>query len=216
MIEPVKFILSNIWQLLHDVVYKKLKRIQSPRPHFYQTRSAWSKDQGSNENNSPVHNFAPTVTKCCVMWEGQALPQDTKFGNCRDKIVDSRAFLSWSLILGSSWSGLIKVGPGGHYLDYYTGIISYNQVTATTGTRSSSEFHAVDFIYGYPILKWVAMKWQVWEGTSAVATHLGYLTNPNNVVCTYFTMHHFATEMCTHVHIYVTKRCIVGYGTDAL
>ena len=32
--------------------------------------------------------------------------------NCRDKIVDSRAFLSWSLIHGSSWSGLIKVGPG--------------------------------------------------------------------------------------------------------
>ena len=43
--------------------------------------------------------------------EGQALPHDTKFGNCRDKIVDSRAFLSWSLIHGSSWSGLIKVGP---------------------------------------------------------------------------------------------------------
>ena len=81
-------------------------------PHFYQTRSAWSKDQGSNENHSHVHNFAPTVTKFCVMWEGQALPQDTKFGNCRDKIVDSRAFLSWSLILGLSWSGLIKLGPG--------------------------------------------------------------------------------------------------------
>ena len=82
------------------------------RPHFYQTRSAWSMDQGSNENHSPVNSFAPTVTKFCVMWEGQALPHDTKFGNCRDKIVDSRAFLSWSLIHGSSWSGLIKVGPG--------------------------------------------------------------------------------------------------------
>ena len=81
------------------------------RPHFYQTRSAWSMDQGSNENHSPVNNFAPTVTKFCVMWEGQALPHDTKFGNCRDKIVDSRAFLIWSLIHGSSWSGLIKVGP---------------------------------------------------------------------------------------------------------
>ena len=82
------------------------------RPQFYQTRSAWSMDQGSNENHSPVNSFAPTVTKYCVMWEGQALPHDTKFGNCRDKIVDSRAFLSWSLIHGSSWSGLIKVGPG--------------------------------------------------------------------------------------------------------
>ena len=28
-------------------------------------------------------------------------------------------------------------------------------------------------------------------------------------------MHHFVTEMCTHVHISVTKCCIVGYGTDA-
>ena len=89
--------------------------ISSSWPHFYQTRSAWSKDQGSNENHFPVHNFAPTVNKFCVVWEGQALPQDTKFGNCRDKIVDNRACLSWSLILGSSWSGLIKLGPGGQH-----------------------------------------------------------------------------------------------------
>ena len=27
--------------------------------------------------------------------------------------------------------------------------------------------------------------------------------------------HHFVTEMCTCVHISVTKSCIVGYGTDA-
>ena len=69
-------------------------------------------DQGSTDNHSPVNNFAPTVTKFCVMWEGQALPHDTKFGNCRDKIVDSKVFPSWSLIHGSSWSGLIKVEPG--------------------------------------------------------------------------------------------------------
>ena len=81
-------------------------------PHFYQTRSAWSVDQGSNKNHSPAYNFAPTVTKFCVMWEGLSLPHDTKFGNCRCKIVDGRSFPSWSLIHGSSWSGLIKVGPG--------------------------------------------------------------------------------------------------------
>ena len=46
-------------------------------PQFYQTRSAWSKDQGSNENHSPVHNFAPTVTKFCVMSEGQALVRES-------------------------------------------------------------------------------------------------------------------------------------------
>ena len=27
---------------------------------------------------------------------------------------------------------------------------------------------------------------------------------------------HFATEICTHVHIYVTKWCIMGYGVGAL
>ena len=80
-------------------------------PHFYQTRSAWSVDQGSNKNHSPAYNFAPTVTKFCVMWEGLSLPHDTKFGNCRCKIVDSRAFPNWSLIHGLRWSGLIKAEP---------------------------------------------------------------------------------------------------------
>ena len=32
----------------------------------------------------------------------------------------------------------------------------------------------------------------------------------------YPTLHHFVTEMCTHVHISVTKWCIVRYDTDAL
>ena len=31
----------------------------------------------------------------------------------------------------------------------------------------------------------------------------------------YPTMHHFITEICTRVHISVTNRRIVGYGTDA-
>ena len=81
-------------------------------PHFYQTRSAWSVDQGSNKKHSPAYNFAPTVNKFCVMWEGLSLPHGTKFGNCRCKIVDSRAFPSWSLIHGLRWSGLIKAEPG--------------------------------------------------------------------------------------------------------
>ena len=79
---------------------------------FYQTRLAWSVDQGSNKNHSSAYNFAPTVTKFCVVWEGLSLPHDTKCGNCRCKILDSRAFPSWSLIHGSRWSGLIKAEPG--------------------------------------------------------------------------------------------------------
>ena len=69
-------------------------------------------DQGSNKINSPAYNVAPTVTKFCVMWEGLSLPHDTKLGNCRCKIVDSRAFPSWSLIHGLRWSRLIKAEPG--------------------------------------------------------------------------------------------------------
>ena len=79
---------------------------------FYQTRSAWSMDQGSNRKDSAVHNFAPTVTKFCVMWEGQALPHDTKFSNCRCEILGRRVIFISSLIPGSSWSGLIKAEPG--------------------------------------------------------------------------------------------------------
>ena len=62
-------------------------------------------DQGSTMKRSAVHNFAPTVTR-------QALPHDTKFGNSRCEIIGRRVIFIWSLIHGSSWSGLIKVGPG--------------------------------------------------------------------------------------------------------
>ena len=41
-----------------------------------------------------------------------------------------------------------------------------------------------------------------------VLTSIGFCRGP--------TMHHFVTEMCTHVHISVTKWCIVGYWTGAL
>ena len=71
-------------------------------------------DQGSTRKRSAVHNFAPTVTKFCVMWEGQALPHDTKFGNSRCEIVGRRVIFIRSLIHGLSWSGLIKAEPGAH------------------------------------------------------------------------------------------------------
>ena len=101
--------------------------------HFYESRSAWSMDQGSTDNHSPANNFVPTVTKFCVMWEGQALPHDTKFGNCRDKIVDSRAFPSWSLIHGSSWSGVIKVEPEQHWPLFLQAIHSAASVGPAVG-----------------------------------------------------------------------------------
>ena len=69
-------------------------------------------DQGSTMKRSAVHNFATTVTKFCVMWEGQALPHDTKFGNSRCEIVGRRVIFIWSLIHGLRWSGLIKAEHG--------------------------------------------------------------------------------------------------------
>ena len=100
------------------ILNRSAKTWRPTRLCFYQTRSAWSMDQGSNRKHSAVHNFAPTVTKFCVMWEGQALPHDTKFSNCRCEIVGMRVIFIWSLIPGSSWSGLIKAEPdlsGGHH-----------------------------------------------------------------------------------------------------
>ena len=86
---------------------------------FYQTRSAWSMDQGSTKKRSAVHNFVPTVTKFCVMWEGLSLPHGTKFGNCRGEIVNRRMVFIWSLIHGSGWSRLIKAEPGQPYKPTY-------------------------------------------------------------------------------------------------
>ena len=110
---------------------------------FYQTRSAWSRDQGSNKNHSPAYNFAPTVTKFCVMWEGLSLPHDTKFGNCRCKIVDSRVFPIWSLIHGSSWSGLIKAEPDVlHVCDNDTSKSTWLWFNSLAPGRFERNFHA--------------------------------------------------------------------------
>ena len=99
------------WRLAYPILSYPIPCCQ-PRPDFYQTRSVWSMDQGSISKRSAVPNFATTVTKFCVMWEGLSLPHDTKFGNCRGDIVDRRMIFIWSLIHGSGWSGLIKVYPG--------------------------------------------------------------------------------------------------------
>ena len=52
--------------------------------------------------------------------------------------------------------------------------------------------------------------------------HYGYISSIeqfhkfHNALHKYPTMQHFITEMCTHVHISITKWCIVGYGTKSL
>ena len=56
--------------------------------------------------------------------------------------------------------------------------------------------------------------------TAACRTSPSNPTDPShkthNASDKYPTMHHFVTEMCTHVPISLTKWCIMGYGTDAL
>ena len=47
-----------------------------------------------------------------------------------------------------------------------------------------------------------------------IATDLIKKSHNASVPCP--TMHHFVTEMCTRVHISVTKWCIVGYLSGAL
>ena len=48
----------------------------------------------------------------------------------------------------------------------------------------------------------------------------GYVIDPShkshNTPVPYHIMQHLVTEMCTYVHISVTKWCIVGYLSDAL
>ena len=124
-------------RLVHVVrlIYWPLKT----RPQFYQTRSAWSMDQGSTKKRSAVHNFVSTVTKFCVMWEGLSLPHDTKFSNCRGAIVDRRVIFIWSLIHGSSWSGLIKVRPGVFVMPTLLLLASMQVVVITTSDVTSAD-----------------------------------------------------------------------------
>ena len=89
---PTVFFSNMTWQTYHLITpnifmtteYLFSKLLYLSRPQFYQTRSAWSKDQGSTKKRSAVHNFVRTVTKFCVPWEALSLPHDTKFGNCRN------------------------------------------------------------------------------------------------------------------------------------
>ena len=117
---------------------------------FYQTRSAWSMDQGSTRKRSAVHNFDPTVTKFCVMWEGLSLPHDTKFRNCRGEIVDRTMIFIWSLIHGSGWSGFIKAEPGHQPPSYWPGLLGIIRASTVRDKCSNHNWHdgnIAQFIY---------------------------------------------------------------------
>ena len=96
-------------------------------------------DQGSNRKRSAAHNFAPTVTKFCVMWEGLSLPRDTQFGKCRGEIVNRRMIFIWTLIHGSGWSGLIKAEPG-KLIDTGPCSVTAGRTAGTAGSARSGSW----------------------------------------------------------------------------
>ena len=128
-------------------------------------------DQGSTMKRSAVHNFAPTVTKFCVMWEGQALPHDTKFGNSRCEIVGRRVIFIWSLIHGLRWSGLIKAEPGGTKGDYVFLLAGCLWVMEIPGLSSKMQlYHLFTYQYKQDWRVFVKTFWPIfsrfgpWEG----------------------------------------------------
>ena len=80
-------------------------------------------------------------------------------------------------------------------------------------------------------VRWQAIMWPIsrtsyrvtkpqWVNLRVLKPKYPGIINPfhqsQNALEKYPRMHHFVTEMCTHVHISVTKCCIVGFGTIAL
>ena len=72
------------------------------------------------------------------------------------KIVDSRAFPIWSLIHGSSWSGLIKVGPVGVRsqvnIKYGIKLVPMDYLVTGVGKVYSSQMRSTIFFANYVTL----------------------------------------------------------------
>ena len=92
--------------LLYDIVYNTLRQLlDSGRSSIKPDQlDPWIKDQ--------VRNALLSTILSLQLPNFVSLPHDTKFGNCRGEVVDRRVIFIWSLIYGSSWSGLINVRPG--------------------------------------------------------------------------------------------------------
>ena len=87
---------------------------------------AWRKVESATDLAPPLSNQISLIHGSRIKWKSLScqqfrplqLPYFASWGRdkiCRNKIVDSRAFLSWSLIHGSNCSGLIKLGPGWYW-----------------------------------------------------------------------------------------------------
>ena len=101
--------------------------------------------------------------------------------------------------------------------------------TRTSFYYKTFAFHAsghpvgVDIDKGIVLSFWLVISNWNWHHCESVKFDLnlfGIGIDPShkshNALDRYPTVQHFVTEMCTHVHISVTKCCIVGHGSVAL
>ena len=140
--------LLYLWSSIY-VVSKKKKKVVS----VYTTRVTavldWSKSQ--------CINIGPmTLLKWAIYITYQAPITITVY-----LIYKFQNMLSQTL-----WNSLRH--PDSHCCDYSAGTLSCSQVTSTR----LKDGVPVDFIYGYPIFKWVAVTWQGWEGTRIIVTQI--------------------------------------------
>ena len=63
---------------------------------------------------------------------------------------------------------------------------------------------------------WCDLYWRFYGITIIISVTIDPSNKSYNALDKYATMYHFVTEMCTYVHISVTKWYIMGYGTGAL
>ena len=84
------------------------------RPCFYQNGSPRPMDQGLTWSSQCCIQFCPLqLLKYCEMWEGLSRTFDTKFHNCRGKIIDRGVIVSWSL---NQWIKVIRFDKVGTML----------------------------------------------------------------------------------------------------
>ena len=90
----------------------------------------------------------------------------------------------------------------------WSSLIAPNVVIATAICASSYKTLVCERDCHWP------QKWEFFPVTPVIS--IDPSNKSQNALDHYTIMHHFVTEMRTHVHISVTKWCILGYGVGSL
>ena len=75
---------------------------------------------------------------------------------------------------------------------------------------------ACEYIFTWKVSEWLLIRYPPGKKQWWFSRNWRVLQKSHNAPSSYATMHHFVTEMCTCVHISVTKRCIAGHLSNAL